>query len=414
MKPFRLFILLIAVLYFVPASFAQGTLAKLKFEAAEQFYLNNNYQSCLDKLTELEKEGLKNPKILHLKILAYDKLRWQQSLANKNPDAADYEAKYHQDMKFKEDVLHYLKNYDIEGLEDKYKEVYKVHESRKNLFDQAQRTAWLGSRYFKEKQYGNAMQWYEKSLNLGNSGFEGLSGYDNVWNLAEMYHKGLGTEKNLKEAVKWYVKLTNNTFKQTFMTIEGFNKLSAAPSYYTLGDIYYYGDETIRDYNLGISYYTKSAELGNFAAIRKIAFFYLGDETTGNILPDMNKAFYWFSKLTDSDVLALFHYEGKATEINYAKALSIFQKPSGIERDFNLSLLYFTGKGVEKDEAKAAQLFLDKHLDYFTSNIRGYWPGDFKVSLTRRSSSISKNFPVYVKDALDFINYLETNHEIKW
>lgn len=89
----------------------QGTLDKLKFEEAEQKYLNKDYSGAITLLEELEQKGLKNPRTLHLKIMAVSKHH-----------APGYDIV----VQFKKDVDYYLKNYDIEGLEDKYKEVYEV------------------------------------------------------------------------------------------------------------------------------------------------------------------------------------------------------------------------------------------------------------------------------------------------
>ncbi|UCS92169.1 hypothetical protein KZP23_15825 [Echinicola marina] len=109
------------------AAQAQGTIDKLKFEEAEKDYENYKYFDCIAKLEELEQKGLKNPKTLYLKILAkshfvvgiyrYDKIYKGFETANGLRNECEF----------------YLSNYDIEGLEDKYKKIYEISQYLKSL-----------------------------------------------------------------------------------------------------------------------------------------------------------------------------------------------------------------------------------------------------------------------------------------
>ena len=115
-------IILLAILIIATAQFTfaqNATIAKLKFEEAEEAYSNNNYESTIRKLDEVETLlNSTNPKILYLKINA------QSKLINSNPygdfalldNARKLSAKY-------------LKEYEtLEGNEEKYRDIYKISE----------------------------------------------------------------------------------------------------------------------------------------------------------------------------------------------------------------------------------------------------------------------------------------------
>jgi len=116
-KAILLTVLIIAAVQF---SFAQNTIAKLKFEEAEEAYTNNNFELTLTKLKEVEVMlGSTNPKILYLQILA------QAKVIDKNPLA-----NYHIIESARTSINKYLKDYEnLPDNEDKYREIYKISES---------------------------------------------------------------------------------------------------------------------------------------------------------------------------------------------------------------------------------------------------------------------------------------------
>jgi len=115
-KYFALFILFVCSCLAVQA---QGTLDKLKFEEAETAFSKKNYTDALNLLEELEAKGLKNPKILHLKILATSRLviGYRYDFIHKGFKTVET---------LRKDCNFYLSQYDIEGFEEKYKEVYDI------------------------------------------------------------------------------------------------------------------------------------------------------------------------------------------------------------------------------------------------------------------------------------------------
>lgn len=102
---------------------AQETIARFKYEDAEKAFVAENYQECINNLDEAEKLlGKTAPNILHLKILA------QHKLIEKDP-YGDFELL---------EALHigcatYLRDYDIAGLEEKYRDVYEVQNAIKEF-----------------------------------------------------------------------------------------------------------------------------------------------------------------------------------------------------------------------------------------------------------------------------------------
>ncbi len=55
-----------------------------------------------------------------------------------------------------------------------------------------------GDKYYREKNYAEAVKWYRKAAEQGNVGGQ--------YNLGVMYSEGRGVERNDAEALKWYRK----------------------------------------------------------------------------------------------------------------------------------------------------------------------------------------------------------------
>ena len=126
MKKLILFIFLLFTT--VQFAVAQSADAKLKFQAAEEAYANNDYYLALTKLNEAEKI-LKstNPKILYLRILI------QSKAFGKFPD--NYHALQQPYDEIQDIIAHtnkYLEDYeDLPDNEDKYRDIYSIAETFK-------------------------------------------------------------------------------------------------------------------------------------------------------------------------------------------------------------------------------------------------------------------------------------------
>lgn len=114
--PFNFLVISFAFLFFSYDSLAQNTVARFKYEDAEKAFYSSAYENCIQLLDETEKLlGKGAPNILHLKIMA------QHKLFVANPRKS-----YNLFEQLRNNCRFYLENYDIEGLEDKYREVYRI------------------------------------------------------------------------------------------------------------------------------------------------------------------------------------------------------------------------------------------------------------------------------------------------
>src|SRR5690606_21962015 len=117
MKKYFILILTLTCFSFSYAQ-AQSTVAKLMYEDAEKAFYDGDYRSCIRLLDETEKLlGKSAPNILHLRIMAESKI-WE----------ADPYSSYEQLERLRQICDQYLKNYDIKGLEGKYREVYDLRD----------------------------------------------------------------------------------------------------------------------------------------------------------------------------------------------------------------------------------------------------------------------------------------------
>ncbi len=103
------------VLFCITVS-AQNTVAKFKYEDAEKAYYDNKFEDCIKLLTETEAIlGQTAPNILHLRILAEHKLLEQNPMQS-----------YALIENLRNHCNTYLQNYDIAGLEEKFRDVYEI------------------------------------------------------------------------------------------------------------------------------------------------------------------------------------------------------------------------------------------------------------------------------------------------
>jgi TPR repeat protein len=175
----------------------QATLAKLKYEEAEEAFQANDYTTSLKKLDETEKLlGSGNAKILYLRICA-------QAAQLKTEPYLNLE----QASRLRKNYTEYLTKYEaIEGIEDKYKEVYKISEHYKTLALPEQAFANIAKGNVADMEaialanedYGNwprAHEWYGKAA-AKNSALA-------YSRLALMYMEGWGVTADAGKAREW-------------------------------------------------------------------------------------------------------------------------------------------------------------------------------------------------------------------
>ncbi|GGH65217.1 TPR repeat protein [Filimonas zeae] len=178
---------------------AQAAIAKLKYEEAEEAFAAADYATVLTKLEETEKIlGAPNVKTLYLRIVAQSKLL-------KTETFVDVE----QVLELRKACQNYLVKYEnVEGIEEKYKEIYKISELYKAfdipeqaLANIAKGTASVadleavGDAYYFVEYYTRAAEYYKKAA-ARNSGL-GMA------RLGDFYLSGMGVKVDSVQGNTW-------------------------------------------------------------------------------------------------------------------------------------------------------------------------------------------------------------------
>ncbi len=150
--------------------------------------------------------------------------------------------------------------------------------------------------------YRKALDLYSKAARLGDA--------DAQFILGGMYHEGLGTEKNKKEAFKWLLKAAEQG-------------RSTAESENILGYSYLQGDGVPQNFVEARRWYEKAATKKHVRAQSNLAYMYYNGL---GIKQDFGQAFHWYES---------------AALLGDAQA------------QYNLGVMYFTGTGVEPDRVRS-------------------------------------------------------------
>ena len=180
------------------------------------------------------------------------------------------------------------------------------------------------------------VQKYKKAAEQGNA--------EAQHKLGNCYYNGEETAKDYYEAFKWY-------------------KLSAEKGYMyaerSLGYCYEYGEGTAKDYNEAFKWYKKSADKGNAEAQVDVGLCY---EYGKGMAKDFNEAFKWYKKAAEQGNmfgqrnLGNCYYNGWGTAQDYNEAFKWYKKAA--EQDFprawvSMGYCYETGHGVAQDYYEA-------------------------------------------------------------
>ena len=96
---------------------------------------------------------------------------------------------------------------------------------------------------------------YERAFQLFKTISEGSGNIDAVFNLAMCYYRGIGTEKNVQEALKWFKNAAEQGDDQAM---------------YNIAITYHDGLEVSRDMNEAQKWYMRAASKGNQRAITEL------------------------------------------------------------------------------------------------------------------------------------------------
>ncbi|EFC47957.1 TPR repeat protein [Naegleria gruberi] len=183
-----------------------------------------------------------------------------------------------------------------------------------------------------EKRFEEAMQWYKKALDMGNTAA--------AYPLGRFYFQGLVAPKDEKKAIH-YVEIAAN------------NNSSIAQEY--LGDIYHTKESEIYNPVKAIEWYTKAASNDSTNAMYNCGC--INEE-----LNNFEMALYWYTKAIEKgsssamNNLAMIYYEKK----NYENAKKWIEKSVEFNNSYAICTMgewYIEGLCYEKSYEKAVQLF---------------------------------------------------------
>lgn len=407
-------LLLFAGILFFQISFGQSTIAKLKFEEAEEAFNNKDYTTVLAKLDEAEEIlGKTNPPMLYLRILAQN-----NSIA------------LHEDIDTEEIALlrnncaFYLLNYEhIDGLEEKYREVYLVSEGLSQYEYYADYLK--AQQYYKARNYELALPLYKKVASSGyakamtdlgifyNTGECGVSRDDNkafeyfqkasekgnkdgMFQLAKLYYNGLGTERDYKKALEWFLKAAENGEENSMNYIgliylngfgvnkdpnkaqEWFKKAfdnGVVWGGYKIGWMYYHGIGVTQDYNIALKWFFIGAEKNYIPSIEGVADSYRFG------LFSYTKAMEWYNKAIDNGsiyaitAIGYLYFEGLGVKKDYAKAFEYYLKAA---EKGNSDAMYYLGSIYEFGHGKKIN-YTEAVTYYYKAAENGHAGAMFKI-----------------------------------
>jgi TPR repeat protein len=153
---------------------------------------------------------------------------------------------------------------------------------------------------YQNQQYAAALKLFEAAAQKGNR--------EAQHTLAFMYRDGKGTKRNDAKAIAWYRRAAEQGY---------------APAEYNLGLMYAQGEGAKADPATAQIWFRRAADHGSVEAQVKLAEIAVLEEK-------FEEAFLWFSKAADQD---------------------------DADAAFNVGSLYYLGRGVAKDEAKATEYY---------------------------------------------------------
>lgn len=195
-----------------------------------------------------------------------------------------------------------------------------------------------GYEYENNKEYEEAMTWYQKAAKLGSPSGMSSIGY--------LYEYGLGVDTDPKEAMRWYLQAAE----------KGSNF-----AMWRIGSLYDCGDGVEQDYKEAMQWYRKAADNGHSDAMLAIGDLYY----LGNGVPESNnKARTWWLKAVDTDnntdaMIRLGDYY--KDEQNLVETMNWYLRASDSgdsEGSKKLGEIFHYGYGeLEKDLEKAAEMY---------------------------------------------------------
>ena len=197
-----------------------------------------------------------------------------------------------------------------------------------------------GDEFYLRKYYKEALNWYRKSAEQGNSAAQ--------HNLGIMYRNGEGVKQDYIEALKWY-------------------RLSAeqenSGAQFGLGNMYRDGEGVKQDYIEAVKWYRSSAEQGNSYGQNNLGFMY---QNGYGVEKDSIEAVKWYRLSAEQGnsygqcSLGYMYQKGYGVEKDYIEAVKWYRKSAEQGNSLgqcNLGWMCRNGYGVEKDYIEAVKWF---------------------------------------------------------
>ncbi|MBX3076420.1 SEL1-like repeat protein [Candidatus Obscuribacterales bacterium] len=166
--------------------------------------------------------------------------------------------------------------------------------------------------------------------------------------LAKRYHYGIDFPENQSKAFEWFSRAAES---------------ECAEAQFFLGEIYTADDLVAYDIETALTWYERSAQNGHQWA--QLALFDIYRNGADLSLPDLEKSLYWGRKAGEQGNLAAqvslgkMFFEGETVARDPLEAAFWLHLSADFDDDAKslLATLYLNGHGVEKDVARAAELF---------------------------------------------------------
>ncbi len=166
--------------------------------------------------------------------------------------------------------------------------------------------------------------------------------------IGKMYYKGIGYERNYKEAAHWYQKAIDQ---------------DNADAMAWMSDLYIYGYGVEKDYNKALELIKRSADKGNGYGISNLGYMYFKGYSVNK---DCDKALSFFRKSAEMgnewgmSWLGTMYQEGYGVSQNYSEAMKWYKKciEAGDESSYiSIGLMYEKGLGVERSYIEAEKWY---------------------------------------------------------
>jgi len=193
-----------------------------------------------------------------------------------------------------------------------------------------------GQRAESQKDYAQALNWYRKAADHGNS--------DAQAKIGDFYWYGRGVGQDYFQAMDWYRKAAGQ---------------GNAYAEYSLGYLFEFGQGVAQDYAQAVAWYRKAADQGNADAQNSIGNLYRYGR---GVAQDYFQAMDWYRKAADQGnasaqaSIGYLYEHGQGVGQDYVQAIGWYRKAADqgyADAQASMGYLYDNGLGVARDVAEA-------------------------------------------------------------